>query len=165
ARRGAPRFGGRPRPPPGGGGPPPGGGAGRGPIHPAPAHRQRPLLDDPAPAVVRETTAALLPSAKQLPVDWLLERTGPERPRHVRVAAFRLLDTHGGVAALRAAVRLLEDPDVKLRTWAGQSVRHWHSSAEARRGDAEAGELLDRIRHPFSDHVLRRRKREAGLDG
>ncbi|MFC9854751.1 hypothetical protein ACIGW5_31075 [Streptomyces prasinus] len=88
----------------------------------ADAERLRPLLDEPAPAVVRETTAALLPSAKQLPADWLLERTGSERPRHVRVAAFRLLDAHGGVVALRAAVRLLEDPEVKLRTWAGQSL-------------------------------------------
>ncbi|MCP3771321.1 MULTISPECIES: hypothetical protein [unclassified Streptomyces] len=131
----------------------------------ADAERLRPLLDDPAPAVVRETTAALLPSVKQLPADWLLERTGPERPRHVRVAAFRLLDAHGGVVALRAAVRLLEDSEVKLRTWAGQSVQRWHPSAEVRRGDAEVGELLDRSRHLFSDHVLLRRKREAGLDG
>ncbi|MGQ5228642.1 hypothetical protein [Streptomyces sp. yara] len=131
----------------------------------ADAKRLRPLLDDPAPAVVRETTAALLPSAKQLSADWLLERTGPERPRHVRVAAFRLLVTQGGVVALRVAVRLLEDPDVKLRTWAEQSVQRWHPSVEVRRGDAEVGELLDRSRHLFSDHVLRRRKREAGLDG
>ncbi|MFC1231521.1 hypothetical protein [Streptomyces sp. Sce081] len=131
----------------------------------ADAERLRPLLDEPAPAVVRETTAALLPSAKQLPADWLLERTGSEWPRHVRVAAFRLLDAHGGVVALRAAVRLLEDPEVKLRTWAGQFVQRWHPSAEARRGDAEVGELLDRNRHLFSEHVLRRRKGEAGLDG
>ncbi|MGC4917083.1 hypothetical protein, partial [Streptomyces albogriseolus] len=50
----------------------------------ADAQRLRPLLDDPAPAVVRETTAALLPSAKQLSAGWLLERSGPGRPRHVR---------------------------------------------------------------------------------
>lgn len=54
---------------------------------------------------------------------------------------------------------------MKLRTWAGQSVQHGHPSAEVRRGDAEVGELLDRSRHLFSDHVLRRRKREAGSDG
>ncbi|MGC4918781.1 hypothetical protein ACLQ2B_38680, partial [Streptomyces albogriseolus] len=106
-----------------------------------------------------------LPSAKQLSAGWLLERSGPGRPRHVRVAAFRLLDAQGGVVALRVAVRLLEDPDVKLRTWAEQSVQRWHPSAEVRCGDAEVGELLDRSRHLFSDYVLRRRKREAGLDG
>ncbi|MGY1455613.1 HEAT repeat domain-containing protein [Streptomyces sp. SS8] len=131
----------------------------------ADAERLRPLLDDPAPAVVRETTAALLPSARRLPAGRLLERTGPEHPRHVRVAAFRLLDAYGGVVALRAAVGLLEDPDVKLRTWAEQAVQRWHPGAGTRRGDAEVGELLDRGRHLFSDYVLRRRKWEAGLDG
>lgn len=124
----------------------------------ADAKQLRPLLDDPAAGVVRETAAALLPS------DWLLERTNSERPRHVRVGAFRLLDARGGIVALRAAVGLLEDPDAKLRTWAGQSVQRWHPSPDGRRGDAEVGELLDRSRHLFSDHMLRRRKWEAGVD-
>ncbi|WP_243860227.1 hypothetical protein [Streptomyces sp. BK208] len=126
--------------------------------------QMRPLLDDPAAEVVRETATALLPSAKELPADWLLERTSSQRPRHVRVGAFRLLDAHGGIVALRAAVRLLEDPDMKLRTWAAQSVQRWHPSPDGRRGDAEVGELLDRCRHLFSDFVLRRRKWEARLD-
>ncbi|MEV0599982.1 hypothetical protein AB0I82_11895 [Streptomyces sp. NPDC050315] len=131
----------------------------------ADAERLRPLLDDPAPGVVRETAIALLPSAKDLPADRLLQRTAPEQPRHVRVAAFRLLDAHGGIVALRAAVGLLEDPDVKLRTWAGQAVQRWRPSADVRPGDTEVGELLDRSRHLFSDYVLRRRKWEAGLAG
>lgn len=55
-----------------------------------------------------------------------------------------LLDARGGIVALRAAVGLFEDPDVKLRTWAAQSVQRWHPSPDGRRGDAEVGELLDR---------------------
>jgi hypothetical protein len=125
--------------------------------------RLRPLLDDRAAGVVRETAVALLPSAQELLADWLLECTSPEHPRHVRVSAFRLLDACGGIVALRTAVGLLEDPDAKLRTWAGQSVQRWHPSADTRRGDAEVGELLDRSRHLFSDYVLRQRKREAGV--
>ncbi|WP_234020833.1 hypothetical protein [Streptomyces sp. 142MFCol3.1] len=128
------------------------------------AKRLRPLLDDPGAGVVRETVVALLPSAHQLPTDWLLERTSPELPRHVRVGAFRLLAAQGGIAALRAAVGLLDDPDAKLRIWAGQSVQRWHPPADVRRGDPEVAELLDRSRHLFSDYVLRRRKWEAGLD-
>ncbi|GHD96127.1 hypothetical protein [Streptomyces naganishii] len=128
------------------------------------AKQLRPLLDDPAAAVVRETATALLPSAKELPADWLVERTSSGRPQHVRVAAFRLLDARGGIVALRAAVALLEDPDRKLRTWAAQSVQRWHPSPDGRRGDAEVGELLDRSRHLFSGHALRRRKWEAGVD-
>ncbi|MFG3155441.1 hypothetical protein ACGF7W_25765 [Streptomyces sp. NPDC048219] len=131
----------------------------------APVERLRPLLDDPAAGVVRETALALLPSARELPADWLLERTGTERPRHVRLAAFRLLVAREGVVALRAAVGLLEDPDVKLRTWAGQAVQRWDPSATERHRGAEAAELLDRGRHLFSDHVLRRRKWAAGADG
>ncbi|MEU6536873.1 hypothetical protein [Streptomyces sp. NPDC047000] len=128
------------------------------------APRLWPFLDDPAAAVVREAVTALLPSVKELPAERLLKRTGSEQPRHVRLGAFRLLDAHGGIVALRAAVGLLEDPDPKLRTWAGQSVQRWHPSADVRRGDPEVGELLDRSRHLFSDYVLRRRKREAGVD-
>ncbi|MFD0515570.1 hypothetical protein ACFQ0Q_44835 [Streptomyces aureus] len=107
---------------------------------------------------MRETAVTLLPSAKELPADWLLERTGSARERHIRLAAFRLLDARGGVVALRAAVGLLDDPDVKLRTWAGQSVQRWHPSPDMQRGDPEVEQLLDRSRHLFSDHVLRRRK-------
>ncbi|MEU6807546.1 hypothetical protein ABZ920_00640 [Streptomyces sp. NPDC046831] len=125
--------------------------------------RLRPLFDDPAAGVVRETAVTLLPSAQGLPADWLLERTGSERPRHVRVAALRLLDARGCIAALRAAVGLLEDPDMKLRTRAGQCVQRWRPSADVGRGDAEVGELLDRSRHLFSDRELRRRKWEAGV--
>ncbi|MFB8757543.1 hypothetical protein [Streptomyces nigra] len=127
--------------------------------------RLLPLLDDPAASVVRETVLALLPSAEELPADWLLERTRPERPRHVRLGAFRLLDARGGVVALRTAVGLLEDSDIKVRTWAAQSVQRWRPSPGERRGDVEVEGLLDRCGHLFSDHVLRRRKWEAGVGG
>ncbi|MFD5199527.1 hypothetical protein ACFWM7_05020 [Streptomyces sp. NPDC058375] len=58
--------------------------------------RLTPLLDDPSPAVVRAATRALLPDAAKIPEPLLRERSAPERPRAVRVAADRLL---------RAAVR------------------------------------------------------------
>ncbi|WP_327247369.1 hypothetical protein [Streptomyces sp. NBC_01320] len=60
----------------------------------------RPLLDDPSPAVVRAVTQALLPDADRIPHEWLLVRTGADRPRALRVAAERLLRAH-----LRATVR------------------------------------------------------------
>ncbi|WP_329467243.1 hypothetical protein [Streptomyces sp. NBC_01431] len=106
----------------------------------------------------------MLPSAKELPADWLWERTSSQRPRHVRVGAFRLLDSRGGIVALRTAVGLLEDPEIKLRTWAAQSVQRWCPAPDEPHGNAEVGELLDRCRHLFSDQVLCRRKREAGVD-
>ncbi|MET9514004.1 hypothetical protein [Streptomyces sp. NPDC002994] len=59
------------------------------------------LIDDPSPAVVREVTRALLPSADRLPQEWLQERRAAWQPRHVRVAADRLL---------RARERMLPHP-------------------------------------------------------
>ncbi|MDQ0760154.1 hypothetical protein [Streptomyces canus] len=125
--------------------------------------RLRALLDDPAPGVVREATLALVPSARMLDDGWLLERLAVERARETRVSAFRLLNAHGGLVRLRAAVALVDDPDDKLRHWARQSVQRWHPTADVPRGAVEVGELLGRARHLFSDHVLKRRLWEAGL--
>jgi hypothetical protein len=129
----------------------------------ADAHRLLPLLDDAAPGVVRETTLALMPSVAQLPLDWLEHRLDAERPRHVRVGAFRLLHVRGGIIRLRAAVELLDDPDPKLRRWAEQSVQRWHPTADVRHGDPEVGTLLDRSAHLYSTYDLQLRKLQAGL--
>lgn len=127
--------------------------------------RLRPLLEDPSPAVARETATALLPSAARLSAPWLRQLLAPHRPRHTRLAAFRLLDAQGAIPQLRAAVALLDDPDDKLRTRAEQSVRRWLPSAGVPRGDAEAAALLKRCEHLFSAHVLRRHKWQLGLAG
>ncbi len=57
--------------------------------------RLTPLLDDPSPAVVRAATRALLPDAAGIPERLLRERSAPDRPRAVRVAADRLLRAAG----------------------------------------------------------------------
>ncbi|MFJ6544400.1 hypothetical protein ACIQMP_27630 [Streptomyces sp. NPDC091385] len=113
--------------------------------------RMRRLLDDPAPGVVGAATLALLPSAGALPEEWLLERLGADRPRWERVSAWRLLDAHGGVARLRAAVALLEDGDVRLRARAEPVARrgirwgtYWPGMSG--RSVAEAAGLLERGR-------------------
>lgn len=127
--------------------------------------RLRALLDDPAPAVVREATLALVPSARLLDEGWLLERLAVERSRETRVSAFRLLSAHGGIVRLRAAVALVDDPDDRLRAWARESVRRWYPTADVPRGAVEVGELLGRVRHLLGDHVLGTRLWETGLRG
>ncbi|MFF1302964.1 hypothetical protein [Streptomyces sp. NPDC058307] len=124
--------------------------------------RLRALLDDPAPGVVREATLALVPSARLLDEGWLRERLAVERARETRVSAFRLLNAHGGLVRLRAAVALLDDPDDKLRLWARQSVRRWRPTADVPPGSAEVGELLDRARL-FDEYTLHRLRWEAGI--
>jgi len=131
--------------------------------------RMLPLLDDPAPGVVREATLALLPSAGLVPDGWLMERLAggwPKGwPRHVRVGAFRLLDARGGIVRLRAAVTVLDDPDEKVRAWGARVVQRWHLEEGMTPGDPEVGELLGRARNLFSEYVLSRRLWEAGLPG
>ena len=127
--------------------------------------RLRALLDDPEPGVVREVSLTLLSFARSLDTDRLAARLADGSPRQVRVAAFRLLDAHGGLVGLRAAVALLDDPDVRLRHRAVQSVRGWSPTAEVPQGSAEVSELLERGRHVLSEYQLRRLKWEAGVKG
>ncbi|MGW8765988.1 HEAT repeat domain-containing protein [Streptomyces sp. NPDC055815] len=77
--------------------------------------RLLPLLDDPAPAVVREAARALLPWADWLPEAELVGLTSAERPWHVRMRALQLLGARGGPVYVEAAQRLAEDPDPVLR--------------------------------------------------
>ncbi|MCX4761435.1 hypothetical protein OG562_10670 [Streptomyces sp. NBC_01275] len=81
----------------------------------ADARRLWPLLDDPAPGVVREVLLAVLPSPALARWEWLAERLRAERPRHVRVAAFRLALEQGGSVLEQAAVVLRDDPDPLVR--------------------------------------------------
>ncbi|NGO77274.1 hypothetical protein G6045_16645 [Streptomyces sp. YC504] len=132
-------------------------------VHSASADRLLPLLDDPAPGVAREVAATLAAAPVAVPSAWLLARLGADRPRHIRVAAFRLLDRQGGLPQLRAAVSLLDDPDPKLRHWAGLSVQRWERPVGLPRGDAEVAALYERCAHLFSPYVLKRRKWAAGI--
>ncbi|WP_369143221.1 hypothetical protein [Streptomyces sp. R44] len=77
--------------------------------------RLLPLLDDPAPGVVRETVTALVPWTDRLPRAELSARLGTEHPRHVRVGAFRLLVAHGGPELREIAWSLIDDAEPKLR--------------------------------------------------
>ncbi|MGW1883668.1 hypothetical protein [Streptomyces sp. NPDC001970] len=129
----------------------------------ADTERLRPLLDDPAAAVARETVAALLPSAGRLPEDWLARRLAADRPAHTRRAAFRLLRAQGGIAQLRAAVSLLEDEDPTLRSLAGPAIQQWEPPVGERHDPAEIAALLDRCTHLFSDYVMRRLRWRSGV--
>ncbi|MEU9865065.1 hypothetical protein AB0D99_29755 [Streptomyces sp. NPDC047971] len=85
------------------------------------------LLDDPAPGVVRETATALLPWVRRLSPEELMERLAPDRPRHVRVGAFRLLAARGGEACGEAARRLSDDADARLRANARAVLGGWRT--------------------------------------
>ncbi|MDJ1138379.1 hypothetical protein [Streptomyces iconiensis] len=76
------------------------------------------LLDDPSPAVVGRVARALAGDADTLPLDGpggLLTRLGPDREKHIRRAAFQLLAARGGLEPLRAALSLVDDPELWQR--------------------------------------------------
>ncbi|MBK3631887.1 hypothetical protein JHN52_02705 [Streptomyces sp. MBT97] len=60
----------------------------------------RPLLADASAAVVRQVTAALLPSADQVPLSLLRGLMAEDRPHHQRIAATRLLRSAGGKSGI-----------------------------------------------------------------
>ncbi|MEU9302316.1 HEAT repeat domain-containing protein [Streptomyces sp. NPDC048269] len=126
----------------------------------------RPLLDDPWPGVAREASRSLRAMAGPLPADWLTARVAPDRPTHTRRAAFHLLRAQGGIAALRAALSLLDVRDPGLRELAEGAVRMWDWQRTLRAGQAEAAELgalLERSAYLFDDHQLDLRFARLGL--
>ncbi|MEV6178462.1 hypothetical protein [Streptomyces sp. NPDC052015] len=80
------------------------------------------MLDDSAPGVVREVTLAVLPSAGLVLGEWLAERLDAGWPRHVRLAAFRLLLVRGGAPGQRALLAFRDDPDGLLRERAARAA-------------------------------------------
>ncbi|MEV6670689.1 hypothetical protein [Streptomyces sp. NPDC051162] len=84
-----------------------------------------PLLTDPSAAVVREASVALVPDATRLSELLLWERLAPDRPRHVRTAAYRLLSAHRGTVELRCHLTLLDDEDPRLRAQARAAAIRW----------------------------------------
>ncbi|WP_405886570.1 hypothetical protein OG739_11435 [Streptomyces longwoodensis] len=88
----------------------------------ADVRRLHPLLDDPAPGVVRETVLAVEPSVHLLSDEWLGERLDAGRPRHVRVGALRLAFRRGGSARARALRVAREDPDPVVRARAAREA-------------------------------------------
>ncbi|MER5781793.1 hypothetical protein ABT104_08735 [Streptomyces mobaraensis] len=125
--------------------------------------RLEPLLDDPSVSVVREATTALLPVADRLSEDWLYDRLADDRPRHVRVSAFRLLSAHRPMARLRCFLRLADDPEPALRERALTALDGWGpadaavaypSLPEARRAELDA--LLERAAAGAAEESARR---------
>lgn len=124
------------------------------------------LLDDASASVTREASLSLLPAARRLDPVHLAERIAPERPEHVRRAAFRLLRERGGIVQLRASVALLEDSDPGLRRTARETVRLWDWQATLRtsEGDpAELGELLTRSTCVLRGFELKQLRSRLGL--
>ncbi|MEZ0071011.1 HEAT repeat domain-containing protein [Planotetraspora sp. GP83] len=85
------------------------------------------LLDDPAPVVVRRAVKALRRTGTVVPADRLWRLLGGERPRHVRLAAHRLLIGHDPWTRLKADLAFITDPDEEVRGRARADIATWTS--------------------------------------
>ncbi|MFD9304926.1 HEAT repeat domain-containing protein [Streptomyces sp. NPDC060048] len=125
------------------------------------------LLDDPSASVAREASVSLLQVVERLDHHHLAERLEPERPLHVRRAAFRLLRARGGIHELRAAVTLSKDTDPLLRSAARAIVIGWDWRLTLTTQEADLSELaalLERSEHLFHPYDMWRRRSRLGLD-
>lgn len=128
------------------------------------------LLTDPSAAVTRQVVKAVEKDARKLDSGALAELTGKERPRHVRVAAFRLLHEHGPWTRLATDLRLVNDLDLSLRTLARGDLDSWvrHEAAtQYSRPSAEAADelraLIDTAQDALSPKLARDLRFHLGL--
>lgn len=84
-----------------------------------------PLLDDPAPSVVRVTAESLRPHPTQVDLRFLIGLSGPDRPIHVRFAAIKLIRHRSTVARLLVDLRSVRDADGPVKAGAIDDLRAW----------------------------------------
>ncbi len=104
------------------------------------------LLTDSSAAVTRQVVEAIQKDAPKLNAEELTKLTGKERPRHVRVAAFRLLQEHGPWKRLATDLRLVDDLDPSLRTRARVDLDAWVRREAATQYSRPSGEAADELR-------------------
>ncbi|MFC0865537.1 hypothetical protein ACFHYQ_24905 [Sphaerimonospora cavernae] len=83
------------------------------------------MLDDPAPVVVRHVVAALRDAPP--PSDRLWALLDAAHPRHVRVAAHRLLSRRDTWSRIKASLILSTDADESLRRRARDDLTTWRA--------------------------------------
>ncbi|WP_155337025.1 HEAT repeat domain-containing protein [Acrocarpospora corrugata] len=120
------------------------------------------LLEDAAPAVVRNVVKTIRSSAAGVPADRLWALLTPDHPRHVRHAARRLLSGQDPWTRIKADLILSTDPDEALATTARADLAAWCSRdlpraypswpAEARH---ELADLVTRSEHAVSPNDTR----------
>jgi hypothetical protein len=129
-----------------------------------------PLLRDESGAVTRQVVVALRPDVGVLDPGMLGALLGPGNPPHVRFAGYRLLIAGNAWQRLVTNLRLIGDPDDRLRGSARADISAWLNWQAAttyhgpsRERAAELGELIERARPILGEHEVRLLRFHAGL--
>jgi hypothetical protein len=83
------------------------------------------MLTDPSGRVTRQVATTLRPWADRLDVRWLRQLLAETNPRHVRMAAYRLLRDRDAWTRLLVDLELLRDPSPSMRNRARSDVTAW----------------------------------------
>lgn len=129
-----------------------------------------PLLRDPSGAVTRQAVAALRQHAHTLDSGLLDALLQPLNPPHLRMAGYRLLTAKDVWLRLATNLRLVDDPDPRLRAHARADIATWlhRQAATAYRGPSpaqatELDTLITRATPQLDEHQVRLLRFHTGL--
>jgi hypothetical protein len=129
-----------------------------------------PLLRDESGAVTREVVATLRYDLGVLDPGILGALLGPGNAPHVRFAGYRLLTVGNPWQRLATNLRLIDDPDERLRIGARADITAWLDRQAAttyhgpsRDRAAELDKLIERSRPILGEHKVRLLRFHAGL--
>lgn len=129
-----------------------------------------PLLRDESGAVTRQVVVALRHDLGILDPGMLQALLGPGNPPHVRFAGYRLLTAGNAWQRLITNLRLIADPDDRLRGSARADLTGWLDRQAAttyhgpsRERAAELDKLIERARPILGEHKVRLLRFHAGL--
>jgi CelD/BcsL family acetyltransferase involved in cellulose biosynthesis len=128
------------------------------------------LLEDTSAAVTRQVAKALVTHAKELDRAFLERLVQPTRPRHVRVAAYRLLRDREVWTRLSTDLQFVSDTETAISVRARADLDVWlkrdAATTYARPAGAEAeriGRLLDQSENSLSPRTLKELRFHLGL--
>ncbi len=128
------------------------------------------LLEDTSAAVTRQAAKALVGHSKELDLAFLERLVQPTRPRHVRVAAYRLLRDREVWTRLSTDLQFVGDPETAIRVRARTDLAVWlkrdAATTYARPAGAEAekiGRLLDQSENSLNPRTLKELRFHLGL--
>jgi hypothetical protein len=128
------------------------------------------LLEDTSAAVTRQVAKALVGHSKELDRAFLERLVQPTRPRHVRVAAYRLLRDREVWTRLTIDLQFVSDPETAISVRARADLDVWlrrdAATSYSRPAGAEAeeiGRLLDQSETSLSPRTIKELRFHLGL--
>jgi hypothetical protein len=104
-----------------------------------------PLLADPVSSVTRQVTLSLLNQADALDKHVLQPLLHQLNPRHVRMAAYRLLRAHDTWTRISVDLQLVNDPVQAIRTDARADISNWLTREAATTYSFPSGPAADEL--------------------